>query len=75
MTSDGLSALLALKQLAVVGLEGCLGVGSAGLEHLAALPELRDLDLGACDDVHDDVRAFCFLPSYLIYSGTNVVFL
>ncbi len=55
MTSDGLSALLALKQLARLNLEGCLGVGDEGVAHLAALPAIADLDLGACDEVSDQV--------------------
>ncbi len=63
VTSDGLSALLALKLLSAVGLEGCLGVGNLGAQHLAALPRLRDLDLGACDDLGDEVRTSPALPS------------
>ncbi len=56
LTSDGLSALLPLKSLAVLCLEGCLAVNDDAAPHLAALTALTELDLGACDEVTDQVR-------------------
>ena len=63
VTSDGLSALLGLKALARLGLEGCLGIGDEAAPHLAALPGLTELDLGACDEVTDQVRGTSSLVS------------
>ena len=56
ISNDGVLALSSFQQLACLTLEGCIGVGDAGVSAIAALQHLTDLDFGACDEITDSVR-------------------
>jgi hypothetical protein len=57
ISNDSVSALSSFQCLSCLTLEGCMGVGDAGIVHIAALQHPADLDLGACDtEITDSLR-------------------